>query len=310
MGILEKELQTLQKPLKKHRLMDHSGANYFKNKTFKFYSLLSALILGLVLLAIIIFIGKTGLLVFKDVSFKEFFFSTTWEPDQGKFGAAIFIIGTIALTALTMVMAVPLSLLLAVYIVEIAPAWLKRIIRPVLDLLVGIPSIIYGYLGLTILTPFLRDITGSVMGDGLLAAAVTLTIMVLPTVTTISDDAISSVPSELREASYALGSTRLQSVLRVILPAAKSGIMTAAILGMARAIGETMAVVMVIGNTAQFPETLFTPTAVLTSNIVMQILDVEFDSTWNYALYMMAFILLIVSNLMIIIVRRIRAKGV
>ncbi|WP_235846641.1 phosphate ABC transporter permease subunit PstC [Neobacillus drentensis] len=290
--------------------MDHSGANYFKNKTFKFYSLLSALILGLVLLAIIIFIGKTGLLVFKDVSFKEFFFSTTWEPDQGKFGAAIFIIGTIALTALTMVMAVPLSLLLAVYIVEIAPAWLKRIIRPVLDLLVGIPSIIYGYLGLTILTPFLRDITGSVMGDGLLAAAVTLTIMVLPTVTTISDDAISSVPSELREASYALGSTRLQSVLRVILPAAKSGIMTAAILGMARAIGETMAVVMVIGNTAQFPETLFTPTAVLTSNIVMQILDVEFDSTWNYALYMMAFILLIVSNLMIIIVRRIRAKGV
>ena len=164
--------------------------------------------------------------------------------------------------------------------------------------------------GLTILTPFLRDITGSVMGDGLLAAAITLTIMVLPTVTTISDDAISSVPSELREASYALGSTRLQSVLRVILPAAKSGIITAAILGMARAIGETMAVVMVIGNTAQFPETLLTPTAVLTSNIVMQILDVEFDSTWNYALYMMAFILLIVSNLMIIIVRRIRAKGV
>jgi phosphate transport system permease protein len=310
MAKLENELQSLPLPLQKHRLLDKSGVNYFKNKTFKFYCLLSSLVLGIVLLSVIVFIGKTGLLVFKDVSLKEFFLSTTWEPDQGKFGAAIFIIGTIALTALTMVLAMPLSILLSVFTVEIAPGWLKRIIRPMLDLLVGIPSIIYGYLGLTILIPLLRNITGSVMGDGLLASALVLTIMVLPTATTISSDAISSVPSEIREASYALGSTRLQAVYRVILPAAKSGILTAAILGMARALGETMAVVMVIGNTAQLPTTLFTPTAVLTSNIVMQILDVEFKSTWNYALYMMAFLLLIVSNLMILVVRRIRAKGV
>lgn len=310
MAKLASNIQPLNEPLKKHRLLEKSGRKYLNNKMFKFYSFSSALFLGLVLLAVIVFVGKTGLLVFKDVSFKEFFFSLKWDPGQEHYGAGIFILGTIALTALTMAMAVPFSLLMAVFIVEVAPAWLKKAIRPVLDLIVGIPSIIFGYLGLTILIPFLMDVTGSVMGDGLLAAAITLTIMVLPTITTLSADAIAAVPSYIKEGSYALGSTRTQAVFRVILPAAKSGIFTAAILGMARAIGETMAVVMVIGNTAQLPHTLLTPTTVLTSNIVMQILDVEFKSTWNYALYMMAFILLIVTNIMIILVRRLRKKGV
>ncbi|OIK16349.1 phosphate ABC transporter permease subunit PstC [Bacillus sp. MUM 116] len=310
MAKLEENLSNTPVALKSHRLYSTSGFTYFKNKSFRFYCLLSSILLGLVLLSIIVFIGKTGILVFKDVSVKEFFFSTVWDPDQEKFGAALFILGTFALTALTMVLSVPLSIGLAVFIVEVAPEKVKNIIRPLLDLLVGIPSIIYGYLGLTLLIPFLMKITGAVMGDGLLAAALVLTIMVLPTVTRLSDEAISAVPKEIREASYALGSTRFQATFKVILPAAKKGLISAVILGMARALGETMAVVMVIGNTAQLPETLLTPTAVLTSNIVMQILDVQFDSTWNYGLYMMAFILLLISNLMIIFVRRIRAKGV
>lgn len=310
MAILEKGLQPLKEPKKKHRLLDKSNTSYFKDQTFKFYSLLSALLLGIILLSIIVFIGKTGLLVFENVSFKEFFLSLQWDPTSGKFGAGVFIIGTFALTALTMVMSVPLSLLLSIFIVEVAPPRLKSIIRLILDLLVGIPSIVYGYLGVTILIPFLMKITGAAMGNGLLAGAVVLTIMVLPTIISISDNAISAVPLEIREAADALGSTRLQSIFRVILPAAKSGVYTAVILGMARAIGETMAVVMVIGNTAQLPQNLFTPTAVLTSNIVMQIVDVEFKSTENHVLYMMALTLLLVSNLMIIVVRRIRKKGV
>nr|WP_245645040.1 phosphate ABC transporter permease subunit PstC [Peribacillus loiseleuriae] len=280
-----------------------------RNYLFFLFCLLSALMLGVVLFCIVLFIGKTGLLVFKDVSVMEFFFSTKWEPYDGKYGAAIFILGTLSLTALTMCFAVPLSLALAVFIVEVAPNWVKKILRPMLDLLVGIPSIIYGYLGLTLLIPLLRNITGSIMGDGLLAASLVLTVMVLPTITRISDDAITAVPKDLCEAAYALGSTRFQAVFRVILPAARPGILTATVLGMARAIGETMAVVMVIGNTAQIPGDLLTPTAVLTSNIVMQIIDVQFDSTWNYALYMMAFLLLIISTLMILIIRRIRGKG-
>ncbi len=133
--------------------------------------------------------------------------------------------------------------------------------------------------------------------------------MVLPTVTRISDDAICAVPQHLREAGYALGSTKLQVITRIVLPAARPGILTAIILGMTRAIGETMAVVMVIGNTAQFGWDLLTPTSVLTSNIVMQITNVQFDSTWNYALYMMAFLLLFISLVLIIIIRQLRPKG-
>ncbi|WP_163100305.1 phosphate ABC transporter permease subunit PstC [Peribacillus alkalitolerans] len=305
----------LEHEIKNHHLSINSllrkktSMKYFSNTAFKIMCLVSALLLGVVLLSIVVFIGKTGLIVFKDVSLKEYFFSTTWDPYSEKYGAAIFILGTLSLTAVTMVFAIPLSLGVAIFIVEVAPDWLKRIIRPILDLLVGIPSIIYGYLGLTILIPFLIKITGAIMGDGLLAAALVLTLMVLPTIARISDDAITAVPVELREASYALGSSRFQTIAKVVIPAAKPGIMTAIILGMGRALGETMAVVMVIGNTAQLPETLLTPTSVLTSNIVMQILDVQFDSTWSYALYMMAFLLLLISISMILIVRRIRTKG-
>jgi phosphate transport system permease protein len=133
--------------------------------------------------------------------------------------------------------------------------------------------------------------------------------MVLPTISRISDDAISAVPNKYRDAAYALGANRFQTVIRVVLPAARSGIMYAVILGMTRAIGETMAVVMVIGNTAQLANSLFTPTAVLTSNIVMQISSVEFDSTWNHGLYMMGFILLAISILMIVAVRMLQKKG-
>ncbi len=181
--------------------------------------------------------------------------------------------------------------------------------RPMLDLLVGIPSIVYGFLGLTILIPFIRETTGTLVGDGFFAAALVLTMMVLPTVARISDDAICAVPQHLREAGYALGSTKLQVITRIVLPAARPGILTAIILGMTRAIGETMAVVMVIGNTAQFGWDLLTPTSVLTSNIVMQITNVQFDSTWNYALYMMAFLLLFISLVLIIIIRQLRPKG-
>ncbi len=283
---------------------------YIQNRLFKIFCLLSVLFLGLVLLSIIVFIGRTGLLVFKDVSFKEFFFSTTWEPFEEKYGAATFIIGTLELTGLTLLIAAPISIAVAIFTAEIAPDFLKRILRPILDLLVGIPSIVYGYLGLTILIPFLRKVTGTMMGDGLLAAAIVLFIMVLPTISRISDDAISAVSSDLREASYALGASRMQTIFRVVIPHASSGLLTAIILGMARAIGETMAVVMVIGNTPQLAHDLLTPTAVLTSNIVNQIIDVEFDSTWNYALYMMAFLLLILSNVLIIIIRKLRTKGV
>lgn len=275
----------------------------FSNKLFRYYFLFSILALCFVLGLVIVFIGKTALLLFAHISPADFFLSFNWTPEEDSFGAAAFIINTLSLTALSLLIAVPVSVGMAVLCAEIAPKWMKNFIRPVLDLLVGIPSIVYGYLGLTVLLPFLRRASGEGLGDGLLAAALVLALMVLPTICRISDDAIVAVPRKYRDAAYALGSTRLQVIMRVVLPAASRGIISAVILGMTRAIGETMAVVMVIGNTAQLAKSLFSPTSVLTSNIVMQISNVEFDSTWNYALHMMAFLLLIISFVMILIIR-------
>lgn len=281
----------------------------FANRLFHYLFLLCILALCAVLGLVIFFIGKTGILTFRDISLADFFLSLDWTPEDGKFGAGAFIINTLMLTGLTLLIAVPISVGMAVLLVEISPMWLKQFVRPVLDLLVGIPSIVYGYLGLTVLIPLIREWTGENLGDGLLAAALVLSLMILPTICRVSDEAIAAVPKKYREAAYALGSTRLQVIMWVVLPAAKRGIIAAIILGMTRAIGETMAVVMVIGNTAQLADSLFTPTAVLTSNIVMQISNVEFDSTWNYALHMMAFLLLLISFLLIVVIRFIGKKG-
>lgn len=288
---------------------DRKNRLYMYNRLFKIVCISSAIFVCLVLMSILFFMFRTGVLTFETVSLKTFFLSTNWSPETDNYGAFVFIFGTFALTALTLLMAVPLSLIVAIFLAELAPKWLRGMLRPVLDLLVGIPSVVYGFLGLTILIPLLRDVTGTNMGDGILAAAIVLTIMVLPTISRISDDAISAVPTKFRDASYALGASRFQTIYRVTIPAARSGILYGVILGMARAIGETMAVVMVIGNTPQLADALFKPTSVLTSNIVMQIAGVPFDSTWNYALYMMGFLLLIISLIMIVVVRLIQRRG-
>lgn len=261
------------------------------------------------LFMLIVFVGKTGVLVFRDVNPLHFFFSLDWIPEQDMFGAGTLILGTFLLTGLSLLISVPLSLAMAAFNAVICPPWLRKYTRPILDTLVGVPSVVYGYIGLTVLIPLIRTLTGELMGDGLLVAAVVLAFMVLPTIARISDDAISSLPKEYMEAAYALGATKTRIIWSVLIPAARNGIATAIVLGMARAIGETMAVVMVIGNVAQLPTTLFTPTAVLTTNIVSQIINVEFDSTWNYALYMMAFILLMVSLVLIALVNLIRKEG-
>jgi len=291
------------------RRLDRKNRLLIYNRAFKIACICSAAFVCLILFSILFFMFRTGVMTFRDVSPMTFFFSTDWSPEMESYGAFVFIFGTFALTLLTLAISVPLSVFIAVFLAEVAPKWLRNLLRPVLDILVGIPSVVYGFLGLTLLIPLLRDVTGTDMGDGLLAAALVLTIMVLPTISRISDDAISAVPPKFRDASYALGATRFQTIFKVIIPAARSGIMYAVILGMARAIGETMAVVMVIGNTPQLADRLFKPTSVLTSNIVMQIANVPFDSTWNYALYMMGFLLLVISLLMITIVRLLQRKG-
>lgn len=276
----------------------------FYDKYIRYLFIACAFLLTAVILAIIIFVAKDGLKTFSAVSPAEFFLSTHWDPANGKFGAGVFIAGSFMVTILAILFGGPLGLAGAVFMAKIAPEWLRDIMRPATDLFVGIPSVVYGWIGLTIFVPWIRDNFGGA-GYGFLAASIILGIMILPTVISISEDSIRSLPESIEEASLALGATRWQTIWRVLVPAASPGILTAIILAMARAIGETMAVQMVIGNSPILTKSLFQPTATLTSNIVQEMGNAAYQSTWSNSLFLMAFVLLVISLVMIVIIRKI-----
>jgi len=250
-----------------------------------------------------------GLSTFREVSVLEFFTSSKWSPDTGQFGALTFIAGSLGTTLIAILLGGPLGLAGAVFLAEIAPPWVRGFMRPATDLFAGIPSVVYGYVGLTVIVGLVRKYTDSSTGYGILAAGIVLAIMILPTVISLSEDALRSLPGTYKEASLALGATRWQTIRRVLVPAASPGILTAIILAMARAIGETMAVQMVIGNSPRLLSSLVSPTSTLTSNIVMEMGNTPYGSTWNNALFMMSLILLIIALVLIILVRTVVRKG-
>jgi phosphate transport system permease protein len=278
------------------------------NRYVRYLFIASAFLMTVIILSIIVFVGQQGLMTFKEVSPLEFFLSAKWDPTDQKFGAMSFILGSVYVTALAVLLGAPLGLAGAVFMAKIAPEWLREIMRPATDLYVAIPSIVYGYVGLTVLVPFLRDFFHSSTGFGLLSASLILSIMILPTIISISEDAIRAVPRTLEEASLALGATRWQTIAKVLLPSALPGILTSIILAMARAIGETMAVQMVIGNTPQMAKSLLMPTSTLPSEIVVEMGNTPFGSTWGNSLFLMALVLLILSLIMILVIRMIAAR--
>lgn len=282
---------------------------YYNDRLAKYLFISSAVLVSLIILCIIWFVGMQGLSMFKEASVLDFFTSSKWSPDSGKYGALTFVAGSIGTTLIAILLGGPLGLAGAVFMAEIAPPWVRRMMRPATDLFAGIPSVVYGYVGITVIVGFTRDITHSSTGYGMLAAGIVLGIMILPTVISLSEDALRSLPNTYKEASLALGATRWQTIRRVLVPAAAPGILTAFILAMARAIGETMAVQMVIGNSPRFPDSLGSPTSTLTSNIVMEMGNTPYGSTWNNGLFMMAFLLLIIALIMIILVRTASRKG-
>ncbi len=268
----------------------------------------SASLMTIIILAIIVFVGQQGLMTFKEVSPLEFFLSPKWDPTEDHYGALSFIMGSLYVTVLAVLFGAPLGLAGAIFMAKIAPDWLREIMRPATDLYVAIPSVVYGYVGLTVLVPFIREFFHVSTGFGLLSASIILAIMILPTIISISEDAIRSVPKPLEEASLALGATRWQTISKVLLPSALPGILTAIILAMARAIGETMAVQMVIGNTPQMVKSLFMPTSTLPSEIVVEMGNTPFGSAWGNSLFLMALVLLLLSLVMILIIRQIAAR--
>ena len=232
-----------------------------------------------------------------------FLFSPNFSPDARHPGALVFIVGSLAITLFAVCIGGPFGVGVGVFLSQLAPKRMASIMRPAVEILVGIPSVVYGWLGLTLLVPLVRTHLGSLTGFGLLTAGVVLSIMILPTVVSLSEDALRAVPGTLREASMALGSTRWQTIYRVILPSARSGITVAIILGIARAIGETLAVQMVIGNAAVLPKGLLSPTASLTTEIITDMASAPTGSVLYHSLFAMALLLLLIAMGLILAVR-------
>ncbi len=221
------------------------------------------------LLLITLFIFSQGLpLIFK-VGLKNFF-STNWAPTKGAFGILSMAVGSLFVTLGALFIGVPLGLACAIFLAEFSPPIVQKILKPVIELLAGIPSVVYGFIGIVILVPLVRELLGGT-GFSVLTSAIVLGIMILPTIVSISYDSLVAVPQIYREGSYALGATKWQTVLMVLFPAARSGIIAAIILGMGRAIGETMAVVMIAGNALRIPHSVLDSVRTLTSTIALEL---------------------------------------
>jgi phosphate transport system permease protein len=222
-----------------------------------------------VLAVITMFIFREGLPIMVKYGIGKFLFGMDWYPTEKSFGLLPMIVGSLAVTAGALCIGIPLGLACAVFLTEFSPKGVRRFVKPMIELLAGIPSVVYGFMGVVILVPFIRETLGG-PGLSVLAASIVLGIMVLPTIISISIDSLEAVPRAYREGSIALGATRWQTTRMVMIPAAKSGIIASVILGMGRAVGETMAVIMVAGNAAAVPHSLLSPVRTLTSNIALE----------------------------------------
>lgn len=275
---------------------------------------------GLFLILLTLAIG--GFLLFRGTgtftqyhhSVWEFLFSPEWNPADdftggGQVGAAIFIIGSICVCFLALLIAAPFSLGAAIFMSVISPKISEKVFRPAVEIFVGIPSVVYGWVGATVLVPFLERLFHLQYGYSVLAGGIVLAVMIFPTIASVSADAIAGVPKGYREAAYGLGSTRWQVIRKVLLPAAKPGILTGIILGLSRAFGEALAVAMVIGKMKAFPTGLLSPTSNLTALIASDMGGATEGGEYSTALWTMALLLLLISYLFIFLMRKVTAKG-
>jgi len=255
--------------------------------------LLLALSSILALAFIVIFLFKEGIPIFKNVSLNAFLFGKEWYPtdEPPAFGISSLIIGSLLVTFLSSLIAVPLGVFSAIYISELARPFIKEILKPVIELLAALPSVVIGFFGMVVIAPFLQRTFDIPTGLNAFNAALMLALMSIPTITSISEDALHSVPLELREASLALGATHWETIYHVVLPAALSGIGTAIILGMARALGETMVVLMVAGGAAWIPESIFDPVRPMPAAIAAEMGEAPVKSQHYHALFAIGLVL-------------------
>ncbi len=286
-----------------------------KETIMKYVFLVCACASILAVILICAFLFANGVPAIGKIGVFNFLLGETWKPGNDLYGILPFILGSIYVTAGAIIIGVPIGLLTAIFMARFCPKSIYRFMKPAVDLLAGIPSVVYGFFGMVVLVPFVRNFFGQTLGFGgngssMFTASVMLGIMILPTIISVGESSIRAVPNSYYEGSLALGATHERSVFCTIVPAAKSGIMAGIILGIGRAIGETMAVIMIAGNQPRMPKGIFEGVRTLTSNIVMEMgyaTDLHREALIATAVVLFVFILII--NLLFSLVKRRSANG-
>lgn len=286
-----------------------------KETIMKYVFLVCACASILAVILICAFLFANGVPAIGKIGVFKFLLGETWKPGNDLYGILPFILGSIYVTAGAIIIGVPIGLLTAIFMARFCPKSIYRFMKPAVDLLAGIPSVVYGFFGMVVLVPFVRNFFGQTLGFGgngssMFTASVMLGIMILPTIISVGESSIRAVPNSYYEGSLALGATHERSVFCTIVPAAKSGIMAGIILGIGRAIGETMAVIMIAGNQPRMPKGIFEGVRTLTSNIVMEMgyaTDLHREALIATAVVLFVFILII--NLLFSLVKRRSANG-
>ena len=264
----------------------------------KLWEIIFLLAAGFSILAVFLiclFLFANGIPAMHKIGLTDFLFGTKWKPGTDLYGIFPMIAGSLYVTAGAIIVGVPVGLMTAVFLSKFCPKWLHKILKPAIDLLAGIPSVVYGFFGLMVIVPAVRNIFGG-NGSSILTASLLLGMMILPTIISVSESSLNAVPKNYYEGSRALGATHEQSVFMTMLPAARSGIMAGIILGIGRAIGETMAVIMVAGNQARMPQGLLEGVRTMTTNIVIEMgyaADLHRDALIATAVVLFIFIMLI-----------------
>jgi len=263
----------------------------FVQTTFFSITSISIIVLGMISL----FLFMEGIPIFEFVSVKDFLFGEYWYPtsEPPDFGIYPLIVGSFAATLISSIISIPLGVMTAIYLAEIANAKFRELVKPIVELMAALPSVVIGFFGMVLVAPLLQNVFDIPTGLNLFNASLMLGFMSIPTICSISEDAIYSVPTNLKEASLALGATHFETIVRVIIPASISGISTAVILGMSRAIGETMVVLMVAGGAAMIPTSIFDPVRPLPASIAAEMAEAPFRGEHYYALFATGIVLFV-----------------
>ena len=281
-----------------------------KDDLIRYFFLVTAMVSIIALGLIMVYLFLEGMPLFKKVSVGDFLFGQFWYPtaEPGEFGIMPLIVASLAVTVLSSFIAIPLGVMTAVYLAEIAGHRTRSVFKPMVELLAALPSVVIGFFGMVVVAPFLQDTFDLATGLNMFNAAMMLAFMSVPTICSVSEDAIYAVPRELKEASLALGATHWETIRRVVLPASLSGVSTAIILGMSRAIGETMVVLMVAGGAAIVPTSIFSPIRPMPSSIAAEMAEAPFRSDHYHALFAIGVVLFLFTLVFNIIASHIAEK--